>query len=138
MTDDIELPPIPEFDLAWGLAGGSGAGIKAGHSHEALVRFAEAAVKADRQKREKPERKVHSVHVRLSPSGAAWLISQPSSEREQEPHYHVVALKWDDSRVWVDSEANRELAENLRYWIDDPLKKWALKAADALDGGHLP
>lgn len=116
MNDEIKLPPLPDNGtmLAYGI--------------DTLRNYARLAVEQDRARREGQEQKKapERATISLMANGEAhygyWLGSQ-----------HEVVLRWTPERVWIESERNRELAQELRKNACCPLD---YDAADALDGGE--
>lgn len=125
--DKIELPPLPSFAIA-------------PIADERTVRdYAIAAVLADRERRADPAQpakpKVHSVAMKLQSDGCAWRATEKACWTTSMVAATVTLCWTDDGRAWIESEKNRELAQQLRYWTIDNKFTALDKAADALDGG---
>lgn len=113
MNDEIKLPPLPDN------------GTMLAYGADTLRDYARLAVEQDRARRERPE--PHGAIIECFSDGIV-TTSQTGFAAQ-----HNIILRWTPKRAWIESERNRELAQELRKNACCPLD---YDAADALDGGQ--
>lgn len=121
MNEEIKLPPLPDN------------GTMLAYGADTLRNYARLAVEQDRARREKlgPQKpEPYRAAIKLYDDGEwcddLWLRGQIWPQ-------HCITLRWTPERVWIESERNRALAQELRKNACCPLD---YDSADALDGGE--